>query len=141
MARRPRRGRRPLPEAERKDRLVQARVDEELDEVLRQTAKEKQVSVSQLIRNILHSTFHLVDDVVAGTASLTEAVVRDARRLAASAKGKPLADPDLDRVDAWQDVVVNRDTTCGRCGAPVKKGTRALIGLQQDPAAPRLWLC
>ena len=39
--RRTRRGRAPLPEGERKDRLVQTRVDENLDEALRDAAKQR----------------------------------------------------------------------------------------------------
>jgi len=83
-----RRGRHPLPEAERKGRLIQARVDDDLDATLRSAAQQKRVSVSQLVRNVLEDTFRLVDDVVAGAASIGEAVSRDARRLAASAKGR-----------------------------------------------------
>jgi hypothetical protein len=83
----PRRGRPPAPETERKDRLIQTRVEEDLDEALRAEARKQRVTVSQLIRNVLHDTFHLVDDFVANTASLTEAVKRDARRIAASAQG------------------------------------------------------
>ena len=136
---RSRRGRRPLPDDLRKDRLVQARVDEDLDEKLRRAAKEKRVTVSQLIRNILQTTFELVDDVVAGTAHLTEAVVRDARRVADSAKGRPLR--ARERVYAWQEVVMNRAASCGECGAALAKGGRAFVGLQEDAKAPPLWLC
>ena len=106
---------------------MQARVDPELDAALRQAAREKRVTVSQLIRNILNSTFDLVDDVV-----------RDVRRLADSAKGRPV---QLDRVYAWQEVRVHRDTACTRCGAALPRGKRALYGLQDDPGAPRCWLC
>ena len=82
-----RRGRPPAPEAERKDRLVQTRVDEDLDEALREAARKQRTTVSQLIRNVLHDTFQLVDDIVANTATLTDSVRRDAQRIAASAAG------------------------------------------------------
>jgi hypothetical protein len=148
---RPRRGRRPLPETERKARLVQARVDEELDEVLKKEARERRTTVSQLIRNVLESTFQLVDDIVSGTATLTQTVRRDARRIAASAQGEPPAartpgPPDLERdaldgVVAWQEVVVARPARCARCGSALRRGTRALTGLSDTPSAPRAWLC
>src|SRR5262245_19447981 len=122
-----RRGRAVLPQAERKDRLIQTRVAEDLDSVLREEAKKKRVTVSQLIRNVLEDTFHLVDNVVSNAASMTQSVTRDALRIAASAKGEArpvhgygideLGDhadggPELlalEKVFAWQDVVLARD--------------------------------
>jgi hypothetical protein len=143
MARTPRtrRGRRPLPDTERKDRLVQARVDEELDEALRQAARRNRVTVSQLVRNVLEDTFRLVDGIVAGTASLGETVVRDARRLAASAKGEPPGHAPLDRVEAWQEVTLARAARCARCEGTLRKGAKAMAGLTDDPAAGRVYVC
>jgi hypothetical protein len=83
----PRRGRPPSSDTERKDRLIQTRVEEDLDETLRAAAKQQRVTVSQLIRNVLHDTFKMIDDVVVNTTNLTESVKRDARRIAASAQG------------------------------------------------------
>jgi hypothetical protein len=82
-----RRGRPPARDGERKDRLLQTRVDEDLEETLRAEAKRQRTTVSQLIRNVLQDTFQLVDNIVAETANLTDTVRRDARRLADSAKG------------------------------------------------------
>src|SRR5262245_58018554 len=107
-----RRGRTPLPDGERKARLIQARVDEELDEALRDAAKERRVTVSQLVRNVLEDTFRLVDNVVADAAHLTASVKRDARRIAASARGAA-RDP-IEQVDAWQEIILGRDQTCAR---------------------------
>jgi hypothetical protein len=127
------RGRAPLPEGERKGRLIQARVDEELDETLRREAEKQRTTVSQLIRNVLSDTFRLVDNIVAETATLTEKVARDAKRIARSAKGVP-------RVDAWQEVVMNRQAVCSQCGVQIETGESAYMGASQD-AGPRLWLC
>jgi hypothetical protein len=153
------RGRQPLPEAERKDRLVQARVPENLDETLREEARKHRVSVSQLIRNVLEDTFHLVDDVVAQTSSLTHQVRRDAKKLAETAKtfAAPLDQPPPQRdrarskpapqaaaiaaVYAWQEVVLNRDTHCARCARLMARGEPGMMGLQDDASAPRVWLC
>jgi hypothetical protein len=81
------RGRHPLPDDERKDRLVQTRVPEVLDETLREAARKNRVSVSQLIRNVLENTFDLVDNVVTHTTGMTTELKRDARRIAESARG------------------------------------------------------
>jgi len=140
----PRRGRRPLPGTERKDRLVQTRVPENLDETLREQARKKRVSVSQLIRNVLEDTFNLVDNVVAEAQSLGRTVTRDARRIGASAKGRapaPASPHTLDRVEAWQSVVLNREVRCARCGRTLRKGIQGFYGLTEDPATPKLWLC
>jgi hypothetical protein len=154
------RGRNALPEAERKDRLIQTRVAEDLDQTLRQVARKQRVTVSQLIRNVLEDTFHLVDNIVAETANFTETVKRDARRIAASAQGRtrdePAAPPPvtyptapgfesptltIESVAAWQEVVLNRDVRCIRCGRRLVKGERGLFGIQEEPSAPKLWLC
>jgi hypothetical protein len=140
-SRRPRRGRTPLPEGERKDRLVQARVDEDLDDALREAAKERRLSVSQLVRNVLEDTFKLVDGVVANSTTLATTVTRDARRIAAAARGEKRSPSPLDRVEAWQEVVVARDQACARCGDALRPGDKALLGLTDDPTLPRPWLC
>ena len=134
----PRRGRTPLPESERKARLIQTRVDEDLDDALRDAAKQRRVTVSQLIRNVLEDTFTLVDNVVADAAQLTATVKRDARRLADAARGR-VRDP-LESVDAWQEVMVGRDQICARCGNTLSRGARALLGVVADNSA-RPWMC
>ena len=166
----PRRGRPPAPDTERKDRLIQTRVEEDLDEALRAAAKQQRVTVSQLIRNVLHDTFHLVDDIVVNTTNLTEAVKRDARRIAASAQGfasearaaaarvapavsngaaapaptalaTPAASEALDSVLAWQEVVMGRERSCARCGTLLARGAKGFLGVPDDPAAARPFIC
>lgn len=134
-----RRGRAPLPEAERKAKLIQTRVDDQLDEALRDAAKQRRVTVSQLIRNVLEDTFHLVDTVVADAAALTANVKRDARRVADAARGKK-RDP-VEAVEAWQEVIVGKQASCERCIELLARGDKALMGVSDDPAAPKVWLC
>jgi hypothetical protein len=139
--RRPRRGRTALPEGERKDRLLQTRVPGDLDDALREEARRQRLTVSQLIRNVLEDTFHLVDGIVANTAQLTAAVRRDAQRLAASARGDAARTAPAADVEAWQEVVVGRDALCDGCNVPLRRGAKALLGVQADPAKPKVWLC
>src|SRR5690606_29964492 len=87
----PRRGRRPAPDNERKDRVIQTRVPRDLEDTLRNAAGRQRVSVSHLIRHVLEDTFQLVDNIVADSASLMGNVSRDARRLAATARGQAAA--------------------------------------------------
>jgi len=132
------RGRRPLPDTERKGRIIQARVPEELSETLGEAARRERVSVSQLIRDVLVDTFTLVDGVVAGTRELSEQVRRDARRIAESARGRRGEDAVAD-VDAWQELLVNRETSCARCGRALARGERAFGSV--GGGAARVWLC
>ncbi|KAF0807003.1 hypothetical protein A167_03050 [Alcanivorax sp. S71-1-4] len=104
---------------------------------------------------MLEDTFNLVDNIVADSASLVGNVTRDARRLAASARGqlptdKPLvpaaeggdtARALLASVDAWQDVIVNRPGHCIQCGTDLPRGQHAFRGLSDQPGAPAVWLC
>ena len=73
-----RRGRRPAAAEERKDRVIQARVPEDLETTLKEAAEKRRMSVSHLIRNVLEDTFTLVDNIVADSSALVEQVSRDA---------------------------------------------------------------
>jgi hypothetical protein len=148
------RGRRPAAEEERKDRVIQTRVPKDLESTLKEAAEQKRMTVSHLIRNVLEDTFNLVDGIVADSSALVEHVTRDARRLAATARGdnpaKPLtpakqggvvAGELLDSVDAWQDVIVNKPGQCVECGKGLPRGERAFRGLTTAPEMPVVWLC
>lgn len=136
------RGRRPLEASERKDKIVQARVPEELDDALREAAEERQISVSQLVRNLLEDTFQLVDNIVADSASLVDTVRRDAKKIAASAKSARHHNSAFEdtQIDAWQAAVSNRDSRCQVCGKAISAGSHAWLA-----AGPKLrnsvWRC
>lgn len=164
------RGRKPATEDERKDRVIQTRVPKDLESTLKDAAERKRMTVSHLIRNVLEDTFRLVDGIVADSSALVENVARDARKLAATARGegrtgdkaedKPadnvageaettapveLSVDPLDAVDAWQDVIVNRPGQCAACGMELVRGQRAFRGITSQPTgaglSPALWLC
>jgi hypothetical protein len=141
------RGRKPMAKRERKDQLIQTRVPDDLSLTLREAAKQKRVTVSQLIRNVLEDTFDLVDDVVGEAVNLGSAVKRDALRIAESARGRKRgaaaasdADP-MEGVEAWQEVRLNKDVVCATCARIVPRGDRAAFGVGGDSGAPKVWLC
>lgn len=143
-----RRGRKPAAAEERKDRVIQARVPEDLEATLKQAAEKRRMSVSHLIRNVLEDTFTLVDNIVADSSALVEQVSRDARRVAATVRGeaesqKTPTEQILESVDAWQDVVVNKAGQCIECGKELKRGQHAYRGLSplQTRDMPPIWLC
>mgnify|MGYP001821417006 CR=1 FL=1 len=53
-----------------KDRVLQARIPEELDEELRDRAEQLGLSVSSIVRNVLSHTFDLVEGVVTDSAQI-----------------------------------------------------------------------
>jgi hypothetical protein len=77
-----------------KDRLIQTRVPERLESVLKDEAQKRRLTVSHLIRNMLEDTFDLVGSVVAGagdiakdSAAIAEQVAHDAGKIAATVRG------------------------------------------------------
>ena len=80
---------------QRKDRLIQTRVPQNLESTLKDEARRRRLSVSHLIRNVLEDTFNLVDNVVtevdrvvADSVGVAQTLKRDAQRLAATARGE-----------------------------------------------------
>jgi hypothetical protein len=80
---------------QRKDRLIQTRVPQNLESTLKDEARKRRLSVSHLIRNVLEDTFNLVDNVVtevdrvvADSVGMAQTFKRDAARLAATARGR-----------------------------------------------------
>jgi len=80
---------------QRKDRLIQTRVPQNLQSTLKDEARKRRLSVSHLIRNVLEDTFNLVDNVVhevdrvvADSVGMAQTLRRDAQRLAATARGQ-----------------------------------------------------
>ncbi|HEX6243018.1 MAG TPA: hypothetical protein VFZ61_19025 [Polyangiales bacterium] len=80
---------------QRKDRLIQTRVPQNLESTLKDEARKRRLSVSHLIRNVLEDTFNLVDNVVtevdrvvADSVGVAQTLRRDAQRLAATARGE-----------------------------------------------------
>jgi hypothetical protein len=136
------RGRKALPGGERKDRLIQTRVADDLDHTLREEAKKRRLSVSQLIRNVLEDTFNLVDDVMTETAKLAQTVRRDAARIRDSAQGLTRSSSNpLEKVESWHLVILSGDTRCGRCKADLASGEPASMGVSTDPTFRPLWIC
>lgn len=141
------RGRRPKPDQQRKARVIQTRVPEDLESTLKQAAEKRRMTVSHLIRNVLEDTFNLVDHIVADSSALVEQVSRDAKKVASSVRGEPqpgqLEDVNqlMDAVDSWQDVILNKAVNCVQCGTELSRGKRAYRGISSDDQYQPVWLC
>jgi hypothetical protein len=95
------------------------------------------MSVSTVVRNVLITTFGLVEDIV-----------NDSTDIALAATGHPTSAPRhrarartaSTEVLAWQEAVLNVNAVCDACNALLPKGTRAAIGVRDEPG-PRAILC
>jgi hypothetical protein len=110
---------------QRKDRLIQTRVPQNLESTLKDEARRRRLSVSHLIRNVLEDTFNLVDNVVtevdrvvADSVGMAQTLKRDAQRLAATARGQTAhrAASDGGKVEAPTDAPA--DAAEGASAAP-----------------------
>jgi hypothetical protein len=113
-------------ERQRKDRLIQTRVPQNLENTLKDEARKRRLSVSHLIRNVLEDTFNLVDNVVsevdrvvADSVGMAQTLKRDAQRLAATARGQTAhRERDGEPRTAGTDEVASNET-------PASDGLRA----------------
>lgn len=90
-----RRGRHKKRADRRKDRLIQTRVDDNLQQILKKEAHKRRLTVSHLLRNVLEETFGLVDGVlndvdtiVSDSIGLAQNITHDAKKIARTALGK-----------------------------------------------------
>ncbi len=100
-----------------KDKVLQARIPEELDEELRGRAEKLGLSVSTVVRNVLFNTFNLVEGVVADSAQLARVF-----------KETETSNSEAD-VIGWQEAVLNLNGICDTCNAILKTGQRAAVGV------------
>ncbi|MEP5766719.1 MAG: hypothetical protein ABJ308_19125 [Halieaceae bacterium] len=102
-----------------KDRVLQARIPEQLDEELRDRAEQLGLSVSSIVRNVLLNTFDLVEGVVADSAQIARAM---------QGREKTAADAEAE-VIGWQEATLNRNAICQQCNAILPMGERAAVGV------------
>jgi len=123
-----RRGRKRKPR-QTKDKVLQARIPEDLDDELRDRAATLGLSVSTIVRNVLMHTFDLVEGVVMDSTEL----VRTSRggEKAPAGEDRANAPPAAarDTVLAWQQAALNLNAVCDQCNAVLAKGQLAAIGI------------
>lgn len=111
-----------------KDRVLQARIPEELDEELRDRAEQLGLSVSTIVRNVLFHTFDLVEGVVTDSAHIARVIKGREPPVA------PQEDPAAEStVIGWQEAVLNRNGICEQCNAILPIGARAAVGVPTQP--------
>ena len=115
-----------------KDRVLQARIPEQLDEELRDRAEQLGLSVSTVVRNVLLHTFELVEGVVTDSAQLARTIggrePLSPPRPALEAPD-PAAPSGETPVIGWQEAVLNMNGICDTCNAILTIGERAGVGV------------
>lgn len=116
-----------------KDRVLQARIPEQLDDELRDRAEQLGLSVSTIVRNVLLHTFELVEGVVTDSAQVGRAL-RGGKGTAALSKVRSAASAagDEPEVVGWQEVILNVNGVCDTCNTLLPTGQRAAIGLPKQ---------
>ena len=114
----------------RKERVIHTRVPESLDDEIKRRATDLGLSVSNLVRNILHHTFGLVEDVVHDSAE----IARTARGAKAAFSGRDAAASGAPQaaeaeVLGWHVALLNVNAICDACNAILPRGTRAGVGI------------
>jgi hypothetical protein len=114
-----------------KDRVLQARIPEHLDEELRDRAEQLGLSVSTVVRNVLLNTFELVEGVVADSAQLARAIQGRPPTSGSPALPAPNTEAAVDQgaVIGWQEAVLNKNGICETCNTILPLGERAAVGI------------
>jgi hypothetical protein len=123
---------------EKKERVIHMRVPPSLDTELKERAERLGVSVSNLVRNILHHTFGLAGDVIRDSQNVTRAARGEAVPDAGPPAPSPSAAPA--RVLGWQTFTLGLNAICSQCNTILPRGSEAGIGVI-DGAGPRPIIC
>jgi len=106
-----------LPERERKDRVLQARVSQSLYKDLVDQARRLRVPVSNLVRNILEDSTRMVENLVDSSLEIADVL-----------SGKT-TEEDLSSVLGWQPMTANRRLVCSKCREQIQKDNQALVSV------------
>lgn len=115
-----------------KDRVLQARIPEQLDEELRDRAEQLGMSVSTIVRNVLLNTFDLVEGVVTDSSQIA--------RVFTGGGSAPATEEAQAAIIGWQELVLNMNGVCDECNAILPRGERAAVGLPTGPRPTLLCL-
>lgn len=123
----------------RKDKVLNTRISEELDEQLRKTAESMDVSVSQLVRRALQRTVDMVGNLSGNVEHLIQEVVEDVQNITNAGRGDTntnsrdlRAHPLLQSVIGWQKIQSQRRTRCALTQDVIDTGAPAYASVNSD---------
>lgn len=118
-----------------KDRVLNARIPEDLDRELRAQAERLDMPVSQLVRGILQRTVDLVGNFSGNIEHLVTEVVEDVASFRHVAESAPACmttpfDKVAEDVLGWQEIRLHRDARCAISGVRLRAGDKACWGMR-----------
>lgn len=122
---------------QRHERWLHTRISEDLEDALKREARRQRSPVSLVVRNVLESALDMVEEIVEDSLHIARRSRRFARTVERAAGGKRTG---LDDIYGWQELIVNRATTCAQCAAALASGANAYRGLRDEPGPP-VFLC
>lgn len=125
---------------ERKERVLHTRVPDSLDRHIKQRARSLGMSASSIVRNVLLTTFGLVEDIVNGSTDIALAAAGQESPPRGMRARATAGTPPVAAVLAWQEAILNVNAVCDRCNGILQKGSRAGIGVRDQPG-PRAIIC
>lgn len=123
----------------RRERWLHTRISEHLEDALKREARRRRSPVSLVVRNVLESALDLVEDIVEDSLE----VARRSRDFAHTGRGARRGgerSDSLQGIYGWEELILNRGATCGRCRSEVPTGELAYRGLRDQPGPPA-FLC
>ena len=128
----------------RKEKMLHARIPEDLDREIKRRAGSLGMSVSTVVRHVLLNTFNLVEDIVADSTNLALSITGEKPSPSTSKTPRPdAAQPPQDQQDqiiGWQEAILDRNAVCEHCNAILATGTNAAIAISEKPG-PRSIIC
>jgi hypothetical protein len=117
-----------------KDRILNARIPEDLDRELREQAEKLDMPVSQLVRGILQRTVDLVGNISDNVEVLVAEVVEDVAGFRDTVESVTPSGrrATLNQIVAWQPVRTARTTRCWSTGKEIGAGVEAWLGVRDD---------
>jgi hypothetical protein len=101
---------------ERKERVLHARIPVALEDQIKRLAEALRVPVSNLVRNMLEDAI----EVTRRVSGIT---------------------PAPSTIYGWQELVLNLDVSCDRCGKALAAGDRAFVGMSTHARDPKHFIC
>lgn len=126
----------------KKERVLHTRVPAVLERELKRFADNLRIPVSNLVRTILEDALNVAD---AASETVENRLKKAAHQLEVEReklKKRVHHDP-LEGVFAFQAVTLAVPSECAKCGAALKRGQRANLGLTDGPRGPdqRVFVC
>lgn len=126
----------------RKDRVLNTRISEDLDDQLRKQAEEMNMPVSQLVRRILIRTVDMVGNISGNVEYLMKEAIEDVANIADATKSeekqrrKVKEHEKLEGVVGWQPMRAQRRLRCGLSGEIIESGSTAHLSVRTDGNEP-----